>query len=860
MLPFGHFQMPITVFLRIKPSVQVDSIGFLYVEDDHAVQIQNHKLKTAIPVNNQLLAANYKFDKIFLNISQEEIYNVTASTLIKDALIGINGTIMCYGQTGAGKTYTMSGLSQLYVDRGIIPRGIAHLFEEIQKNSALSISVKLSYFEIYNEQIIDLLNDISSNKALVKQSFDSLQVAESNDQVYIKGLKCLTVNNLEEALTVLFEGELNRTIASHSLNRLSSRSHAIFTIYLKIIDPMDSNGCTRCSKIHYVDLAGSERLKGTQTTDKLFKEATYINRSLAFLEQTILALSDPSRNYIPYRQSKLTHFLKNSIGGRCQTILIANVWNKCEYVNETLSTLRFASRAMSVPCKPAINQTRDPMAIIKNLEKFNGDLLRELLMYDTLNNRGQISYEPLTEKQRHKIRNSVLKYLNNEVKDLEIANLYQLREMFEVFKQINKSLQGQLAEAKEQLSRQSDYTGSRSPTTAAVSTISSGSRSGGGAGQGSKLASSNSNVSGSKRQTNVVVNSELTLGKSAQNVNFKEKSSVVNQVGELDPTSGRGFLPSIDQSAGDKILPNLTVMTEGAILQAKRKEKKQSIGSAKPNSLTNNEPMNIEISNLSSTPNKYEAFEEFKREPGSELFHIYQDNKSLLNEKREKGLNIAKEINQIKSELNELQDRLNKLKTERESQGLIQTAENELIITEEEYNLIQQIQIFKEKYKTKYPEWLKIKETIQYCKQMVDECQKRIIQEFENWYQKCFNESLNQYETELTSPKRSTDVFHTTTLNNDMNKLVTGVKSINNVATAAYAKQSYDTNDYLLQFKQVQADHFSNDADLSYQRAKEMVAYRQVCQGKPQNFRKFYRSLKFGSVPMTTRINESVLR
>ncbi|CAH8655319.1 unnamed protein product [Heterobilharzia americana] len=507
-----------------------------------AVQIQNHKLKTAIPVNNQLLAANYKFDKIFLNISQEEIYNVTASTLIKDALIGINGTIMCYGQTGAGKTYTMSGLSQLYVDRGIIPRGIAHLFEEIQKNSALSISVKLSYFEIYNEQIIDLLNDISSNKALVKQSFDSLQVAESNDQVYIKGLKCLTVNNLEEALTVLFEGELNRTIASHSLNRLSSRSHAIFTIYLKIIDPMDSNGCTRCSKIHYVDLAGSERLKGTQTTDKLFKEATYINRSLAFLEQTILALSDPSRNYIPYRQSKLTHFLKNSIGGRCQTILIANVWNKCEYVNETLSTLRFASRAMSVPCKPAINQTRDPMAIIKNLEKFNGDLLRELLMYDTLNNRGQISYEPLTEKQRHKIRNSVLKYLNNEVKDLE-----------------------------------------------------------------------------------------------------------------------------------------------------------------------------------------------------------------------------------------------------------------------------------------------------------------------------CFNESLNQYETELTSPKRSTDVFHTTTLNNDMNKLVTGVKSINNVATAAYAKQSYDTNDYLLQFKQVQADHFSNDADLSYQRAKEMVAYRQVCQGKPQNFRKFYRSLKFGSVPMTTRINESVL-
>ncbi|KAK4474545.1 hypothetical protein MN116_001689, partial [Schistosoma mekongi] len=712
--------MPITVFLRVKPSSQTDLKELLYLEDDQTVQIDSCEHKTVVPVNNQILAMDYKFAKIFCHNSQEEIYHVTASNLIKNALTGINGTIMCYGQTGAGKTYTMSGLSQMYVDRGIIPRSLEHLFDEIRKRSMLSATVKLSYIEIYNEQIIDLLTDISSYKATCKQStFNYLQIAESNDEVYIKELNCSTVHNLEEALTILFEGELNRTVASHALNHFSSRAHAVFTIYLTVIDPMDSNGCTRFSKVHYVDLAGSERLKGTQTTDKLCKEAAYINRSLTFLEQTILALSDPTRGYIPYRQSKLTHFLKNSIGGRCETVLIANIWNKYMFLNETLSTLRFANRAMSIPCKPEVNQMCDSRAIIKKLKISNDNLLQELLMYDTLNNRGQINYEALTEKQKCRLRNSVVKYLNNEVKDLEIINLQQLKEIFHVFKQINTSLQAQLDETKEQLSRQSDYTGSRSPTTVAVSTISSSSRSGGTA-QGSKIASSNSNISTTKRQAN----NETNLGKSTQNTNFKDKSLIVNPVGELDASSGRGFLPPIDQNVGDKF----SFMTDGAVLQAKRKEQKQLVDNDKTKDLITNEPINTGNSNLSSPPNKYEAFEEFKREPGSELFSIYQENKKLLEEKRKQGLNLAKEINQIKSKVDEIQIQLNKSKSEREAQGLIQTVEHEPIITEDEYNLIKQIQMFKDNYKAIYPEWLKIKEVINYCRYMLDESQKRLIQ------------------------------------------------------------------------------------------------------------------------------------
>ncbi|VDP99375.1 unnamed protein product [Trichobilharzia regenti] len=301
-----------------------------------------------------------------------------------------------------------------------------------------------------------------------------------------------------------------------------------------------------------------------------------------------------------------------------------------------------------------------------------------------------------------------------------------------------RSLQTQLDEAKEQLSRQSDYTGSRSPTTVAVSTISSGSRSGGtgggggsGTGPASKLPSSNSNISGSKRQTNITLNNEPITGKSVQNVNFKEKSLVVNQVGELDPASGRGFLPPIDQSSiGDKTTSNLTLMTDGAFLQFRNHDQSCVKCDMQLTSIKSSLNLFSEIVDyyFIRPPNKYDAFEEFKREPGSELFNIYQGNKSLLKEKHEEGLKIAQDINHIKSQMTELQEQVNKLKTERELQGLIQTVENQSIITEEEYNLLQQIQALKENYKAKYPEWLNIKETIQYCKDMLDQCQIRLLQ------------------------------------------------------------------------------------------------------------------------------------
>ncbi|KAF7255369.1 hypothetical protein EG68_08891 [Paragonimus skrjabini miyazakii] len=312
----------------------------------------------------------------------------------------------------------MSGVSQRYPDRGIIPRSLAQLFEEIDKMPTYAVHVRLSYTEIYNEQIIDLFNP-TANAAGSKQA-TQLVISDAEDEVTVKGLACPMVSNLEDALCVLFEGELNRTVAAHALNRISSRAHTIFTIYLDVRSIADTSGCVKSSRLNYVDLAGSERVRKTQSTGQILKEANYINRSLTFLEQTVLALSDPGREHIPYRQSKLTHYLKNSIGGRYQTILIANIWDEDRFIEETISTLRFASRVMRIPCQPTVKQKFDTMATIRQLQKDNASLKRELLMYDTLNNREKLNYENLTEQQKQQIRSQVVRYLDGEVTDLEV--------------------------------------------------------------------------------------------------------------------------------------------------------------------------------------------------------------------------------------------------------------------------------------------------------------------------------------------------------------------------------------------------------------------------------------------------------
>jgi len=188
------------------------------------------------------------------------------------------------------------------------------------------------------------------------------------------------------------------------------------------------------SKLHLVDLAGSERTKKTESSGLTLKEANYINKSLSFLEQVVIALCERKREHVPYRQAKLTNILRDSIGGNCKTLMVANIWPEPSHLEETISTLKFASRMMRVSNEAIVNVQLDPQLLIKRYEKEIRDLKQELAMHDTLANRGRITYDQYSPEQQKEIAQTSLQYLKGEIE--EIDDVDSLRKVREFFNQI----------------------------------------------------------------------------------------------------------------------------------------------------------------------------------------------------------------------------------------------------------------------------------------------------------------------------------------------------------------------------------------------------------------------------------------
>ncbi|KAF3844869.1 hypothetical protein F7725_008032, partial [Dissostichus mawsoni] len=303
-----------------------------------------------------------------MEISQESVFSSVAKNIVESCVNGYNGTIFAYGQTGSGKTFTMLGPSELdnFTDelRGVIPRCFEYLFflinREVERSGqSKSFLCKCSFIEIYNEQIYDLLDTASA----------SLFLREN-----IK--KGLFVEGAVEKF-VLSTGWRNRRVASTSMNRESSRSHAVFTMMLESKESINDVVNIRMSQLNLVDLAGSERQKDTNTEGSRLKEASSINRSLMCLGQVIMALVDVSNGknrHICYRESKLTFLLRDSLGGNAKTYIIANVHPGSKCFGETLSTLQFAQRAKLIKNKAVINEdtqgnVRQLQAEVKKLKE-----------------------------------------------------------------------------------------------------------------------------------------------------------------------------------------------------------------------------------------------------------------------------------------------------------------------------------------------------------------------------------------------------------------------------------------------------------------------------------------------------------
>ncbi|KAK5908848.1 hypothetical protein CgunFtcFv8_016871 [Champsocephalus gunnari] len=333
-------------------------------------------------MNDKASRKTYTFDMVFGPAAKQiDVYRSVVFPILDEVIMGYNCTVFAYGQTGTGKTFTMEGErtpdEQFTWEEdplaGVIPRTLHQIFEKLSENGT-EFSVKVSLLEIYNEELFDLLStgdDVTERLQL----FDD---PRNKRGVVVKGLEEVTVHNKDEVYQILERGSAKRRTASTLMNAYSSRSHSVFsvTIHMKEIT-MDGEELVKIGKLNLVDLAGSENIGRSGAVDKRAREAGNINQSLLTLGRVITALVE-KRPHIPYRESKLTRILQDSLGGRTKTSIIATVSPSSSNLEETLSTLEYASRAKNIMNKPEVNQKLTKRTLIKEYTEEIERLKRDL--------------------------------------------------------------------------------------------------------------------------------------------------------------------------------------------------------------------------------------------------------------------------------------------------------------------------------------------------------------------------------------------------------------------------------------------------------------------------------------------------
>ncbi|KAG7215946.1 hypothetical protein INR49_031542 [Caranx melampygus] len=356
----------------------------------------------------------FTYDYVFdMDTQQDSIYTHCTERLIEGCFEGYNATIFAYGQTGSGKTYTMGTGFDVNIgedELGIIPRAVNHLFRGIEERRQTAteqgrpvpeFKINAQFLELYNEEVLDLFDSTRDLEARKQKS--NIKIHEdANGGIYTVGVTTRTVTSAAEMMQCLKLGALSRTTASTQMNVQSSRSHAIFTIHLcqvRVCSPDDNDNVTDnrlandseinefetlTAKFHFVDLAGSERLKRTGATGDRAKEGISINCGLLALGNVISALGDRSKRstHVPYRDSKLTRLLQDSLGGNSQTVMIACISPSDRDFMETLNTLKYANRARNIKNKVMVNQDRASQQI-SALRTEIARLQMELMEYKT---------------------------------------------------------------------------------------------------------------------------------------------------------------------------------------------------------------------------------------------------------------------------------------------------------------------------------------------------------------------------------------------------------------------------------------------------------------------------------------------
>eukprot|EP00340_Litonotus_pictus_P000680 CAMPEP_0170523966 /NCGR_PEP_ID=MMETSP0209-20121228/9427_1 /TAXON_ID=665100 ORGANISM="Litonotus pictus, Strain P1" /NCGR_SAMPLE_ID=MMETSP0209 /ASSEMBLY_ACC=CAM_ASM_000301 /LENGTH=714 /DNA_ID=CAMNT_0010812411 /DNA_START=79 /DNA_END=2223 /DNA_ORIENTATION=- len=659
-------------------------------------------------INNQKESWTFKFDKILHNVSQDDLFDYCAKEIIQKSIEGFNGTIFAYGQTGSGKTFTMSGTPNNYSYRGIVPRSITRVFQEIGNKPELDVQVKISYLEIYNETFFDLLSVVPSHQQKGEISIQE----DAKGLLIMKGLSLISVSNEEEAFNLLFEGEANKTISEHHLNKESSRSHCIFTVHLEMKSRIESSEKVNTAKLNFVDLAGSERVTKTGSTGVTLKEANYINKSLTFLEQVVISLTERTKlkktkisssrmfsgEHVPYRQSKLTHILKDSIGGNCRTVMVATIIPEENHLRETLSSLNFARRMMSVENEATVNIQLDIYKQLKNYGKEIKELKQELAMHNTLSNRGRINYEPYSEKERANLQGIAHNFLIGKEEDIEFDSVRMAKELFF---QCRNLYQRYYDSSKEQ-------------------------------------------EMGDNKQEQIHTNKQSSIIRESSKTNFDDGQGEL----ELKPSFGIGKanknarpLNKLEISQNNQAFsdeeekPPVTKLISNDNLAKVNYEEKQTTTQY----------------NEENIPDKNTAFNIFKAESkiAKDIEMSISNSSGDLAKRKEQAKEYMDICNTLKAKIEDIKIKLNEKKLNKFNLGDEMTN----IIDEEECKYINDLKDLKENYKEYLHLFKEAKSDITNIKNNIDLLKVSFVDNFESWFLKKYGIRIEDYELKIQKGK-----------------------------------------------------------------------------------------------------------
>ena len=385
----GLLDSSVLVALRIRPLLGKELDGETRRDNNICLRDGSNPGEVVIVANNDShKETKFKLDAVLSeNVPQEQMYAMTAKRILVKVLKGYNGTVFAYGQTGSGKTFTMLGpdggtVSTTSSSMGLIPRAIREIFDTKERNPGTVYNISCSYTEIYKEEIRDLLRKSVETKTHIKIRTDK------NGDVTLDGAIIKEVSHYEDVMKLIKRGNGKRQVGGHALNAHSSRSHAVFTIYIQQCAMQGSRGVKLNSKFHLIDLAGSERAKRTGASGNRLKEGSAINSSLSALGNVIKALTDgvssrgrssrKKKGHVPFRDSLLTRILRDSLGGNSFTLMICNVSPHISHSSETMSSLRFAERVKLVQNSVKINSEALSADQARDLQKINEQLVEKL--------------------------------------------------------------------------------------------------------------------------------------------------------------------------------------------------------------------------------------------------------------------------------------------------------------------------------------------------------------------------------------------------------------------------------------------------------------------------------------------------